>query len=191
VLANNDADIGSKDDPLYKSTVQTTGAFGLTAVRNILVEWSLNLGDACRQIISGSFTSLSQNRKFNELIVLCDRSLLLIKDSGGIIQQKRLECDPVCVCSYNVIGKQADNFILVTKDGCIQVYNDFNISWAAKLPHITSERVPVQVEVSTFGDQSGLIVTLDDKGKLYIGYLGTKPPTTSVITQPRYLPIFS
>ena len=83
-------------------------------------------------------------------------------------------------------GKQCDNFLLVTKDGYIQVYSDFNIAWAAKLPHITSERVPVQVEVSTFGDQSGLIVTLDDKGKLHIGYLGTKPPTTSVINQPRY-----
>lgn len=164
----------------------------MTAVRNILVEWSLALGDSCRQIISGSFTSLSQPngrtgaRKFNELIILCDKSIFLVKDSGGIIQQKRLECDPICVCSYNVKGTQTDNFLLVTKDGCVQVYSDFSIVWAAKLPHITSERVLVQVEVSTFGDQAGLIVSLDDKGKLHIGYLGTRPPTTSVINQPRY-----
>lgn len=39
--------------------------------------------------------------------------------------------------------------------------------WAAK-----TASVPVQMAVSSFGNQRGLIVTLDDSGSLSISYLG-------------------
>ena len=47
--------------------------------------------------------------------------------------------------------------------------------WAAKL-----SSVPVQMAVSDFGGQRGLVVTLDDTGKLSVGFMGTKPPLTAV-----------
>lgn len=39
--------------------------------------------------------------------------------------------------------------------------------WAAKVPS-----VPVQMAVTSFGNQKGLIVTMDDCGNLAISYLG-------------------
>ena len=39
--------------------------------------------------------------------------------------------------------------------------------WAAKVPS-----VPVQVAVGSFGNQKGLIVCLDDEGRLSVNYLG-------------------
>jgi hypothetical protein len=42
--------------------------------------------------------------------------------------------------------------------------------WAAKTP-----TVPVQMHVTSFGNQKGLIVTLDDEGGLAVSYLGEYP----------------
>lgn len=55
------------------------------------------------------------------------------------------------------------------------MFVNFNLVWAAKLP-----TVPVQMAVSDFGGQKGLVVTLDDTGRLSIGFMGTKPPLSAV-----------
>ena len=67
------------------------------------------------------------------------------------------------------------NFLLASKDGTLSVFVNFNLVWAAKLP-----TVPVQMAVSDFGGQKGLVVTLDDTGRLSIGFMGTKPPLSAV-----------
>jgi hypothetical protein len=41
--------------------------------------------------------------------------------------------------------------------------------WAAKVP-----TVPVQMAVSSFGNQKGLIVCMDDSGMLTVNYLGER-----------------
>jgi hypothetical protein len=138
VLASSQSDIGagSKETNDFKSTDKkstNTSAFGLSTIRNALVEWSINLGESCRQIIEGSFTNIEpQNSKqpqsMNELLFICDKSLFLLKvESGGIIQQKRLErSDAACVCSYTVdVSHTAkyNNFILATEDNTVHVYS--------------------------------------------------------------------
>lgn len=55
------------------------------------------------------------------------------------------------------------------------MYVNFNLVWAAKL-----STVPVQMAVSDFGGQKGLVVTLDETGRLSIGFMGTKPPLSAV-----------
>ena len=181
-----------------------SNAFGVSAIRNALVEWSINVGESCRQIEEGSYTRASSSsgnnnntammggskdpstmsRNSGEVLVLCDKSLFLLKDSGGIIQQKRLEKEPCCFAKYAVggsastagasssqsnDGSQGHNFILACRDGTLQVYSEFNLVWAAKLPASSSSSssvpVPVQVAVAQFGDQRGLVVTLDDAGR--------------------------
>jgi hypothetical protein len=58
----------------------TTGAFGLTALRSALLEWSVNLGESCRQILDGNFSGNESNaRGAGEVLMLCDHSLFLIK----------------------------------------------------------------------------------------------------------------
>lgn len=79
-----------------------------------------------------------------------------------------------CIASHRS-ASSGHNFLLASKDGTLSVFVNFNLVWAAKLP-----TVPVQMAVSDFGGQKGLVVTLDDTGRLSIGFLGTKPPLSAV-----------
>ena len=173
VLANAQADVG-------RDTL--TGSFGLVALRSAVVEWNINLGEPCRQIVPGIFSkSVAQakgTRVGGEILLLCDHSLFLVKDSGGILQQRRLEVDPSCICAYT--SPQSSNFLLANQDCTIQVYSNFNLVWATKV-----DSVPVQMVVADFGNQNGLIVTINDTGKLSLGYLGTKLPNNNVMTHTR------
>ena len=203
---------GGNENNNSSSSSSNATAFGVSAIRNALVEWSINVGESCRQIEEGCYTRATSNnssssssstimmgskdssttRNSGEVLVLCDKSIFLLKDSGGIIQQRRLEKEPCCFAKYAVggsaptagtapsssssssssqsnDGSQGHNFILACRDGTLQVYSEFNLVWAAKLPASSSSSssvpVPVQVAVAQFGDQRGLVVTLDDAGR--------------------------
>lgn len=162
---------------------------GLTAVRSAMVEWSLKLGEPCRQVLEGNFSNSTSGEgrsagHQSELLLVCDKTLFLVRgETGAVLQQKRLErSDASCVCAYPVAGSGSGslNFILAGMDCTLQVYSGFNLVWAAKAP-----TVPVQMAVASFGGQHGLIVTVDDRGSLCASYLGTKPPVNAVTTHVR------
>eukprot|EP01032_Pedospumella_encystans_P011289 gene11289-13134_t len=202
VLASSQADIGAKE-------AESKSGNGLRSIRSAMVEWSMHIGEPCRQILEGHFSSSpaasdSNNRSSNnlhndtrrsgsvqsELLVLCDKSLFLLKgETGGVIQQRRLErADASCMCIVpaSVGGRESGgssgNFLLAGQDATVQVYSGFNLVWAAKVP-----TVPVQMAVTSFGNQKGLIVCMDDSGGLSINYMGTRPPMNSVMKQVRDL----
>lgn len=84
VLASSQTEIGTTEKPqsskANKASGLTTGAFGLTALRSALVEWTINLGENCRQIVDGNFSETEpSNRGTGEILVLCDQSLFLLK----------------------------------------------------------------------------------------------------------------
>lgn len=187
VLASSQTDLGSKDTGNDAKSRLNTGSFGITTVRSALVEWKVDLGEPCRQIIEGCFSTatVDYNRTVSELIFVCDKSLFLIKaESGGVIQQKRLErSDASCICPYPVAtnsGAKSTNFLLASQDSTIQVYSAFNLVWAAK-----TTSVPVQMAVTSFGSQKGLVTSIDDSGLLSISYLGTRPPVNAVTSHVR------
>lgn len=125
----------------------------------------------------GSKNNNSHNDSYNgspsELLVVCDKSLFLVRgESGAVIQQRRVErADVSCVCafpgpmlngapisaaeaaraaagssnsnSHNVRGR-GTNFLLAGMDATIQVYSGFQLLWAAK-----ATTVPVQMAVSS------------------------------------------
>ena len=132
---------------------------GLRSIRSAMVEWSLHVGEPCRQILEGHFSAINSGgnggdnnvnnnnsnngRRSNgsgvsgaqsELLVLCDKSLFLLKaETGGLIQQRRLErADASCMCvvppSLSAAGNgSGSNFILAGHDATIQVYSGFNL----------------------------------------------------------------
>ena len=177
VIANSQGELrGSNSTSASKDDSTTTGAFGLNAMRSALMEWSVIVGESCQSIAEGSFSGAKFNNgqlSSGELLLLCEKSLFLVKESGGVLQQRRLERTPSCMCSYPCGENDTDNFLLAHHDGTIQVYSKFNLVWAAK-----AEKTPVNIQVASFGDQQGLVVTLDDTGRLDISFLGTKPPLT-------------
>mmetsp|Transcript_10029 Transcript_10029/g.8982 ORF Transcript_10029/g.8982 Transcript_10029/m.8982 type:complete len:941 (-) Transcript_10029:906-3728(-) len=181
VLVSSSNDIGNSESKDDKN--KTTGMFGVAAVRSTLVEWTANIGETIRQIVDGHFSGQDHSKSNagsanNELLVLTDNSIYIIKESGGIIQQRRLETDPSCICAYRVSNNSySHNFILSNYNKTIEIYKDFQLVWAAKLPII-----PIQMSVGNFGTLHGLIVTIDETGFLSINYLGTHPPVTAVVS---------
>ena len=190
VLANSHGDINNSGNASGADASGKTGAFGLSAMRSALMEWSVQLGETCLAIVPGYFSgaehasvkrgqgrghisgSHGQNQG-GELLLVCERSLFLVKESGGVLQQRRLEKAPMCVCRYQSGQQGLDSFLLANQDGTVQVFNKFNLVWAAK-----AEAPPVCLQVSQFAEQAGLVVQLSDSGRLSISFLGTKPPLT-------------
>lgn len=74
-----------------------------------MVEWSLNIGESVQQIVEGRFVSLASgdhsgdNRNNEQLLVLTERSLFLIKVFLSLLV---LSVHPhlayVCLCVYDV-----------------------------------------------------------------------------------------
>ena len=66
-------------------TNTASSSFGLSVVRNAMVEWSLNLGENIMQIVMGKFSgsensSVSSDKKISEhILVLCEHSIFLLK----------------------------------------------------------------------------------------------------------------
>lgn len=63
-----------------------SSSFGLSTVRNAMVEWSLNLGDDVLQIVDGKFGGgensggVGGEKKISEhILVLCEHSVFLLK----------------------------------------------------------------------------------------------------------------
>lgn len=141
VLVNAQSDIGGLDTsamsgqaPRGSITGAKAGGASVTAQRGAMAEWTLNIGEQSRQIINGKFTQTDAKKSGDELLILTDRSLFLVKDTGAVIQQRRLEQDPSCIYSFpsGMVG-QGHNFLLASYDQMLQVYCDFNLSWACKV----------------------------------------------------------
>eukprot|EP01039_Chlorochromonas_danica_P000897 gene894-978_t len=204
VLASSQGDVGVKSSDLKEGKSESISSLTMQKVRPALVEWSVNLGEPCRQILIGSFSSTttdSQSSSFSrngngngsnaansEVLFICEKSIFLVKaESGGVIQQRRLDrSEASCATLVPCEGGHPNsyNFILAGQDGTVQVYANFNLVWAARL---ASDGPIVHASVGTFGGVPGLIVTLDDDGRLSISYLGTKPPVTAVLSHVRDL----
>lgn len=115
----------------------------------------MHIGEPCRQILEGHFSSTpdsasakisssvnSDQRRSShngpvqsELLVLGDKSLFLLKgETGGVIQQRRLErADASCMCVIPASlggtagGGSSGNFLLAGQDATVQVYSGFNL----------------------------------------------------------------
>lgn len=196
VLASSAGEIG-----LSSSASEAKSDHRIKAVKSNVVEWATNLGESCRQIIVGNFSSIesvaesvnyrNSSNHANELLMVCDKSLFLIKaETGGIIQQRKLDrSDASCVCVVPYIAELpnsntaiAHNFLLAYQDATVQVFSGFQLIWAARL-----SSVPVHLTVATFAGQKGLIAAIDENGYLSVNFLGTKPAIQPILSQVRDL----
>ena len=198
VIASAQTDLGCKktidrqdrDAPVEKNpgagNVELAGVFGLTAVRSAMMEWDALLGEHCLQIFEGYFSSSTAPQSYRasdrncspcgEMIMVCDRSLFLVKESGAVMMQRQLERSPACACAFCPNGAPYHQLLLASHDGTLQVYSPgLQLLWAAKV----DQRLPVQLGVGDFGGKRGLIALLDDSGRLSLSYLGTKPALLS------------
>jgi Bardet-Biedl syndrome 9 protein len=196
VLASSQGEIGEKKESKGESKSDNR----IKSVKSTVVEWSTSLGETCRQIITGNFSSIDTGNESynsrsasqaNELLFICDKSIFLIKaDTGSMIQQRKLDrADASCGCVVPYVAELpnsntaiAHNFLLAYQDSTVQIFSGFQLTWAAK-----ATSVPVHLSVATFAGQKGLIVSIDDTGYLSVSFLGTKPAIQPILSQVRDL----
>lgn len=128
------------------AAAEVTGAFGLTAVRSAMVEWDTLLGEHCRQILDGSFSPAlapqpdshrsgeKSKEPGGELLLLCDRSLFVVRESGAVLQQRLLDKSPACCCAYRPPGAAGHNVLLAYHDGTLQVRQESLVTHASMPP---------------------------------------------------------
>jgi Bardet-Biedl syndrome 9 protein len=142
--------------------------------RRLTPDWSTNIGEDTVDIRAAKVTrSLAQSQA--DIIVLGERTLYFLKETGEIRFQKRLDFFPTYLCPYVCKDNKYCNLVVGAHSGTLLVYNDTSLSWAAKLPSI-----PLAVGVASMCKIDGMIVVLGDDNSVSVNYLGTDPATQPV-----------
>eukprot|EP00434_Breviolum_minutum_P020724 symbB.v1.2.018277.t1/scaffold1453.1/size117824/7 len=147
--------------------------------KKVQVDWSTNIGEHARTIEVVRFTrSLSSSQQ--EILVVGEQTVFTLKDSGGIRLQKRLAEYGITASFAGPWTWQAlpnHNLVLGTSTGHLLILKEMQLVWCARLQGM----VPAQICVDTLGGVRGMMVLMDSKGKLQACYLGTDPPTASLV----------
>jgi Bardet-Biedl syndrome 9 protein len=143
-------------------------------------DWTVNLGD---HVISIRIPRQLPGKP-SQLLVLGERGVYCVLDTGQLRFMMKLEVSPACIYPYGVVlpsdlgerggggeeGEGSIQYLLATDSGQLQVFQDSALKWAAALPH-----PPTDISVATFQDLQGVLVTVDELGHLTCCYLGTDP----------------
>lgn len=150
--------------------------------KKVQVDWSTNIGEHAQHIEVTRF-SRSLSPKQEEILVVGQHTVFTVKENGGIRLQKRLcEYGISAATCYKLPPEAPDappmqNLILGTTTGHIMVYKEMQLSWCARLQSM----IPVQVFVETICGIRGMIICMDRFGKVQVCYLGTDPPSASLV----------
>uniref|UniRef100_A0A7S2G715 PTHB1 N-terminal domain-containing protein n=1 Tax=Octactis speculum TaxID=3111310 RepID=A0A7S2G715_9STRA len=155
---------------------------GINSAKKVRADWVRKLGDNALEIRIGRLRRNSKDQKM-DILVVCEKSVFYLRETGSIRAQRKLDYFPSTTCLYRRpdprMGGESNvlsNLIIGNFDRQLMVYCDVSLVWAAVVP-----ATPVAIEVAKFGQQDGLIVTLDDRGTLQVNYLGTDPPSSAVV----------
>lgn len=150
--------------------------------KKVQVDWSTNIGEHASHIeVSRISRALSASQQ--EILVIGERSMFTIKENGGIRLQKRLcEYTINCAMSYKMPSETPDappmhNLLIGTNTGHLMIFREMQLVWCARLQGMA----PVQLAVADICGVRGMILCMSDKGKVQICYLGTDPPTASLV----------
>mmetsp|Transcript_22717 Transcript_22717/g.63135 ORF Transcript_22717/g.63135 Transcript_22717/m.63135 type:complete len:875 (-) Transcript_22717:176-2800(-) len=150
--------------------------------KKVQVDWSTNIGEHAQHISVTRFNrSLSASQQ--EILVVGEHTVFTIKESGGIRLQKRLcEYGVSSAICYKLPPETPDappmhNLLLGTHIGHLMIFKEMQLVWCARLQAM----VPVQMFVDTICGIRGMIICMDRHGKVQVCYLGTDPPTASLV----------
>ncbi|GMH42672.1 hypothetical protein BSKO_10591 [Bryopsis sp. KO-2023] len=151
------------------------GVSGTSHRKQLQSDWRLILGEAAVAISIGRISECCSRDCQVDIVVLGEHTLFCVSESGEIRLQRRLDYHPAAVCPYpfqeSPSGAFQENLLVSTHTSALLVYNRSKMVWAAK-----ADSVAVAIRVAEFAGLPGLVVTLDDEGRLSVSYLGTDPP---------------
>mmetsp|Transcript_36785 Transcript_36785/g.88469 ORF Transcript_36785/g.88469 Transcript_36785/m.88469 type:complete len:861 (+) Transcript_36785:50-2632(+) len=164
-----------------QDNVDQDAAASVTSGKKVQVDWTTNIGEHARYIEVTRFgRSLTSHQE--EILVIGEQTLFCLKEKGSIRTQKRIgEYVVTAALTYPVPPAPTDsaqfhNLLIGTQSGHLMVFRDVQLAWCARLQH-----APVQIAVAGVAGVQGMITSLDDRGRIVISYLGTDPPSASLI----------
>jgi len=150
--------------------------------KKVQVDWSTNIGEHAIHIQVARFSrSLPPNQQ--EILVVGERTVFTVKENGGIRLQKRFsEYQISAALCYKLPAEASDappfhNLLLCTHRGHLMVLREMQLVWCARI----SGMIPMQVCCETISNTRGMIIFMDNRGKVQVTYLGTDPPTASLV----------
>ena len=102
--------------------------------RKVMSDWIVNIGEYALDIrlsrlhlshLKNEDESKTTNHNENKIVVLGERTLFCITIRGELIYQRRLDYDPICMCTYAVQpdqGTSLHNLILASTESVAFVY---------------------------------------------------------------------
>lgn len=178
------------------------------AGKAVRADWTANVGEQALELRVGRFTrSLAAGQV--EILVLGERTLFVLRETGAVRSQKRFDYHPSCMVTYpvgpaprpsasaaggagegggeGVSGASAasakarpENLLVGTHDSALMVYSGARLAWSARMADADAGSPPVALAVAELGGLRGLVVALTDRCELTVSYLGTDPPSRSV-----------
>lgn len=96
-------------------------------------EWSVNLGESASAIVVARHHHQTRSPNF-DIIVLGERTIFCLKDSGGIRTSKLLDLPLLSLRAYPAKPGGPDHLLVGTTTGQVLVYgNQLQLLWAASL----------------------------------------------------------
>ena len=155
------------------STSQGTG-------RRLSPDWSVDLGEQVRDLF------VEESGDLAKIMVLGQRSLFCISLDGTISFAKKFETRPSCFKPYatklvKCADKEPEHHIMTLvafhRHHTLAILDDTRLAWAAGLPAGAAMAIDVMQMRTADGTSTmrGVIVTLEEDGRLACLYLGTEP----------------
>ena len=165
------------------------------STKRVTPYWSVDVGEHVQDITD---IVLSDDRKatlnmkdIDEddscLMVLGDRSLYCLEADGSIRFAKKLESPPCCYVPYGLAhapeGESKPTkarlnvltLIAYHSHRSLAILSNTRLAWAASLPTAAPIAMTVANFQSTENERRGIIVTIEDGGRISCLYLGTEP----------------
>lgn len=109
-------------------------------------------------------------------MILGEKSLISMTDTGKVRFIKRLDFTAVCFISFVVGWYWEPNARLITavvsEHGSVLIYEEAKLIWTLQL---NGNDIPVAIQRSNIQDLPGAMVLLSDTGLVSVGYLGSEP----------------
>ncbi|XP_017775274.1 PREDICTED: protein PTHB1 [Nicrophorus vespilloides] len=128
-------------------------------------DWSFGLNEDVVDI-QYQFGELS---KEGFVVILGERNVVCLSDSGKLKFMKRLEYSPMCFTTY-LLSDNKLMTLVVSETNSLLLYQNTMLRWSAQLPNS-----PISIGRANFKNLRGSIVTLTESGELSCAYLGTQP----------------
>lgn len=162
--------------PTIDSFVTATSAFEVECYRfsalaapegrpdSLAAFWRVIIGEPALEVSVARLTpSLAQGQV--DIVILGERTLFAMSETGQLRLQMRLEYPPQALTAFPLRDGRS-GIIIASATASLMVYHERRLMWSAR-----TATAPVSIRVDKFNRTPGMLVLLDGAGKITVSYL--------------------